>query len=392
MFGSIRRNGPLLAFPLLLSWGAITGYPGSLLADPPRGQAAGERPGFVVVDEETSQPIRRASVRIVDPFDDDDETESFSDARGRAVLLREFALRRVLNEVTDGKRFKVHGWRVKVSADGYEPSTTPLLEHMGEVIDLGAPKVTQPVVRLRRRQAGDQGQGPAAGTYVAREGYIGLTLVLHGDRFDALRSCPKICSEHTPWFETKHGVVARSRGALKLRVQGQELLPVRDGKEETWLPTDLVSVRWGRREYLIGEGELLAFCNAVNQGEEPRDSEYGFFLLGVGQEDAAVSGLPDVPATFGQYLLKEPINGVVTELLPDLRARVNVGRKQGLRAGMELVPTEKPDFSDMAIVHVEEGESVVKTKYPNGTYREIRVGDLVSTRRPPSRTTTPPAP
>src|SRR5262249_12947196 len=140
-------------------------------------------------------------------------------------------------------------------------------------------------------------------------------------------------------------------------------------------------------QYLVAREQGIAFCNAVNLGEEPRHSEYGDFALGEGQEAMAVTGLPEVPEPWSHYLLKAPVRGKVTELLPDLKAKVNVGRKQGLRAGMELVPTEEYLFSDMEIVDVEEGESVIRTKYPNGMYRKVRVGDIVSTHRPPSRVT-----
>lgn len=49
---------------------------GTPRAEPP------DRPGFVVRDGETSRPVANASVRVIDPFGDEDET--FSDARGRA--------------------------------------------------------------------------------------------------------------------------------------------------------------------------------------------------------------------------------------------------------------------------------------------------------------------
>ena len=162
----------------------------------------------------------------------------------------------------------------------------------------------------------------------------------------------------------------------------------RDGEEVKWLLNNLVRVKWGNRQYLVARDQGIAFCNAVNLGEEPRVHESGDFALGDGQQVMAVTGRPEVPEQWSDYLLKAPVRAEVTDLLPDLKAKVNVGRKQGLRAGMALVPTEKyrfsDMFSDMEVVSVEEGQSVTRTKYPNGIYRKIRVGDIVSTRRPRS--------
>ena len=209
-----------------------------------------------------------------------------------------------------------------------------------------------------------------------------ISLVISGDKFDALESCPKQCSEHTPWFEAKHGDVKRVDGVLQLIVRGQELIRRRDGEEYKWLPNDLVPVKWGKRQYLVAREQGIAFCNAVNRGKEPRDSEYGDFALGEGQEEMPVAGGPEIPEQWSQYLLKDPVQGEVTELLPDMKAKVNVGRKQGLRVGMELVATEV-EYIRMEIVSIDERESVVRIVQGMGAHRATRVGDLVSTGRPP---------
>jgi hypothetical protein len=125
--------------------------------------------------------------------------------------------------------------------------------------------------------------------------------------------------------------------------------------------------------------------NTVNQGEEPRDSDWGEFYMGEGHEKIKVSGLPDLPKPWNQYVLEAPVRGKVVEYLPDMMARVDIGRKDGLRAGMELVPAEEEFFSDQEIVTVEEAHATIKPKYPEGNYRAIRVGDLVSTRRAPRK-------
>ena len=83
--------------------------------------------------------------------------------------------------------------------------------------------------------------------------------------------------------------------------------------------------------------------------------------------------------------LGTPIRGEVTELLPDSEAKVNIGRKDGLRAGMELVSIDEHLLSRMEIVSLDEGDAVVRKQFPDDAYRKIRVGDTLSTRLPPSR-------
>jgi hypothetical protein len=195
-------------------------------------------------------------------------------------------------------------------------------------------------------------------------------------------SVPKLCSEHTPWFETARGHAEEKGGKLSLSIAAREEITRIDGREDNWFLNDLVRVRWGGRQYLISEGQFAAFCNAVNQGEEPRNDDYGDFFLGEGHEKIKVAGLPEVPEPWGRFLLKAPVQGRVIEVLPDLKAKVDVGMKDGIRIGMELVPTEESLFSAQVVVSVEEGGAIVKTKYPDGMYRKVRPGDLVSTKRP----------
>jgi hypothetical protein len=209
-----------------------------------------------------------------------------------------------------------------------------------------------------------------------------LSFVIAGDKFDALASCPKLCSEHTPWFEVKYGDVRRTAGGLQLSVRGQEVIRRTDGHEYNWFPNQLVPVQWGTRQYLVPTERRIAFCNAVNQGEEPRSDDFGEFALGEGQHEIAVTGGPEVPPGWAQYLLKEPVEGMVTELLPGSLARVSAGHKDGLRAGMELLPTDEKLPAQMEIVSVKERECVIKTKRTLGMDRDIRAGDVLSTARP----------
>jgi hypothetical protein len=371
---------------LTLAFAGIVILAGRLVAGPPVRFDDLLSLAFLVLDGETSSPIPGAALSLIDPFgnpsDDGDTDATLSDDRGRAVLSRDLDLGELVNKVKDGHQFRVLGWRVKVSARGYETSTTPLFEHTGEVIDDRAPTVKQPLIRLRRTKNPSHEDAVEWSTFVYRDWGSTVSLVFYGTKFDALLSCPKLCSHHTPWFESKYGTVTRVDGVLRFSIQRRELIPTKYEREDKWFVNNLVPVKWGKRQYLVPQEQGIAFCNAVNLGGEPRGSDYGGFPLGEGQEKLTVTGLPKVPEAWSQYLLKASVLGEVTELLPDFKAKVNVGRNQGLRPGMELVPIKLYLFSDMEIVSVEEKESIIKTKYPNGKYKKIQVGDIVSSHRP----------
>ena len=340
---------------------------------------------FVVVDDETALPVKGAAVRLLDPIgyesDDGEELVMFSDHRGKVALSRDFDLGKLVNDAKNGDRIKVVGWRVKVTAKGYDTSTTPLFEHTGEFIDERNPKVTRPNIRLRRNNDPKHDAGLERGTFLCRDIDMRISLGISGDRFDALLCCPKLCSKHTPWFEAKFGDVKRVDGVLQLIVRRQEQIRRRDGEEYKWLPNNLVTVKWGKRLYLIAKEQGIAFCNAVNQGGEPTGNFSGNFFLGEGHEEMPVTGLPEIPEEWSNYLLKSPVRGEVIELLPDSKGKVNVGRKQGLRVGMQLLATEV-EYIRMEILDIDERESVVRIVQGIGANRETRLGDVVSTCRP----------
>jgi hypothetical protein len=343
---------------------------------------------FVVVDAQTSLPVKDAEVRLIDPFeyrsDDGDDVVFFQNEQGKVVVARDFDLGELLNDVPNGGQIKALGWRVNVSAKGYTARTIPLCAFTGELIDKRNPAVKDAVIRLNRDNSRRLDSSLRCETFFCRDFGSRSSLVISGEKFDALLSCPKLCSEHTPWFEVKLGEVHRVDGTLQLIVQRQERIRGRDGEEFPWLGKTLIPVRWGQRQYLVGSEQFIAFCNAVNLGDEPRDSEWGDFYLGEGQEDIRVTGQPEVPARWSPYLLKEPVQGEVIELAGDSKAKVNLGRKHGLRVGMKLVPIDVESVG-MEVVSVDEGQCLVEITHGGGVDLKNEVAAVVSTRRPPRR-------
>ena len=127
---------------------------------------------FNVVDGKTSQPIRKATVQLMSPFDEPDEMPNddenhlkpapgleienaaakpmFTDDRGIVTLLPDFDIGDTVNTLRTGSRVKTAGWRVKVSASGYQPYTSPLFEYTGDPVDTDSPQLIPARIRLNR--------------------------------------------------------------------------------------------------------------------------------------------------------------------------------------------------------------------------------------------------
>jgi hypothetical protein len=211
--------------------------------------------------------------------------------------------------------------------------------------------------------AADQ-QGPQetlerlAGLYFFGDGFVGRTLMLHANgRFSFS-------------WEADDGGYHRDEGTAEI-VGG--LVSLHSEKSDTNRPgglphPKLLPVRWGKRVYLVPDGQVLDFCNAVNLGLEPREGWHGRFYLRMvwtekvraGLEEPRLdtaAGLPALPTRWGSYLLKRPLQGKVIRSfrdeegrrrlsdrltpgfvfnLEDERALVDLGSDDGLKVGMEL--------------------------------------------------------
>jgi hypothetical protein len=175
----------------------------------------------------------------------------------------------------------------------------------------------------------------------------------------------------------------------------ETIFPAKDGAAGAGVER-YVAIRWGERLYLVGDDEVLAFCNAANLGVEPRkdiwkDAEYmfayrgayfGTFHLRAGDEDRPATGLPEVPDKWKPYVLKKPVAGKVVSLGEGKTATINLGGKQGMKVGMVLAVDgdDAPSiWGGLEIVSVGETTSVVKVR------DEVVIGKAVSTRYYPKK-------
>ncbi len=152
---------------------------------------------------------------------------------------------------------------------------------------------------------------------------------------------------------------------------------------------ELIPVKWSGRLYLLSEGELEDFCNAVNLSVEPRLELvginysyvipyrfYGSFYLRDGDEKKKVSGKPLLPEKWGEFILKEPVDAVVLSIEQngeETLARIDKGSRDGLKVGMELI-NQGEEMTGAKVIAVGEKSARVQI------YRLLKVGDKLNSK------------
>lgn len=159
----------------------------------------------------------------------------------------------------------------------------------------------------------------------------------------------------------------------------------------------LEEIRWDRRTYLVPLAGEEAFCNAVNEGQEPRSSSWGATFLHWGDWNRSARGKPAVPDWCRSWLVDRPLEGRIQGLSENDRevrqlwdrgkARLDIGRQQGLRIGMRLYPPVPHSY--LVVVAVKQRQALAEVFGPasQGPWDpeelgRITVGQAVSTRRP----------
>jgi hypothetical protein len=161
---------------------------------------------------------------------------------------------------------------------------------------------------------------------------------------------------------------------------------------------EFVPVSWGTRRYLIPPDEIIAFCNSVNDGEEPRKDSFGQHLLRRDDEGKEVSGFPAVPDEYRPYLLSAPIEaaiiGVGTPTICtgrcDLKIRdtpvtLDTGSAKGLRVGMKLtvsVPEDMMESVRITKVETDRSEGIMSQIQLDEKEPLPKAGWRLSTRAP----------
>jgi hypothetical protein len=145
-------------------------------------------------------------------------------------------------------------------------------------------------------------------------------------------------------YDRNFGAVTNMNGRLRLSFSFENHRKGFQGIAEEFIP-----VKWGKRSYLIPSDDIIGFCNAVNSGYEPRETQLGMYLLRQGDEKLKCVGKPAVPAEYRTYLLKSPVKAEIVKVgqyttrpsvcdwrFKDTPVTLNVGKNSGLLPGMKL--------------------------------------------------------
>ncbi len=82
---------------------------------------------------------------------------------------------------------------------------------------------------------------------------------------------------------------------------------------------------------MIGSDELQEFCDAIVEGDEPRDRERGAFYL---QEPTVrVDGVPELPEKWAAYLRDNLVIGRIVEVTEGGHAKLDLGSADGIEKG-----------------------------------------------------------
>jgi len=142
--------------------------------------------------------------------------------------------------------------------------------------------------------------------------------------------------------ERNHGTVQETNNTVYLVLELQR-------RTDSRLPLAFFPIRWGQRRYLVPTNRVVAFCNSINSGYEPRyDLGSGAFLR-EGDQKERVQGEPSLPARYRPYLLTQPISAHIKKIgrsslrslhgdfvLRETVAVLNVGTKHGVLEGLNF--------------------------------------------------------
>jgi len=331
---------------------------------------------FQVVDGQTKAPIGGATVVTIDRFGDRSLPLS-ADRDGFVAVTEAFGAMGDRTPRLKTGRITFDGWLFEATAPGYSTRLAPLADVVPDSIAWGAPPPDPGTIGLLKTGTAPDREGAGIEQYTRFSGNP-VRLLLYGDRFYAVMND---FTEDTisPWFACVCGRLARDGDTLTLKLEREKKI---EYDHHDWHFDTLCRVPWGERHYLVAPSQWLSFCNAVNQGREPRSGDGGEFFLRNGGEKKLVNGLPKLRAQWDEYLLREPLRACVVRLGGDGEAVIDAGKASGLRKGMELMPEQRSAFSTQVVDSVEIDKAYLKTRYPNGSFRRIRVGDVVVSRIP----------
>ncbi len=129
------------------------------------------------------------------------------------------------------------------------------------------------------------------------------------------------------------------------------------------------SIRWQERFYLIPPERMQDFCDAIIDGDEPRDEGSGKFYLR--SPRGQVLGVPELPQQWADYLKQHLVLGKIVGIIDADRARVDVGKTSGIQPATVLVVRGRDRYGPqrLFVESVEDDQCIVGL--PDYTSSEI---------------------
>jgi hypothetical protein len=161
-------------------------------------------------------------------------------------------------------------------------------------------------------------------------------------------------------YDENRGKVTRDGDVIVLHPEKPN---VQEGFKGT--PTRFIPVKWGDRQYLISEAEMLGFCHRVAMGwsgDEPLGRNVTYYLKfdsrqGASRKLGKLSSKPEVPAGYREILE----GGFVAKVLRPAGADkvvIDKGRLDRVVVGIKLAPAASWDW--VSVVSVGDHESICK--------------------------------
>lgn len=174
------------------------------------------------------------------------------------------------------------------------------------------------------------------------------------------------------------GLYATNYGGAKL-TNGLLILAPRKPNQDFGTSIAFFPLRWGTRVYLVATNKLVDFCNCINDGSEPRVQCYGSHYLREKDWDKPVSGRPEIPVPWAEYLISKPIKGEIVYLVNNNEAWINIGSDNGLREGMTLTAWKSNPWTviSVRISVLEKDRCLIKHEWDD---EKLDIGMIVGTR------------
>ena len=142
-----------------------------------------------------------------------------------------------------------------------------------------------------------------------------------------------------------------------------------------------LSVRWENRSYRIPPDSMEQFCDAIIQGDEPRNDIGGAYYLRYPAPKA--DGIPELPKQWADYLDQHLVMGEIVEVMDDGRVRVDMGKAKGIEPESVLAVQGRDRYGArrLVVVSIDDESCIAVDPDPERSSAPLEVGMHLVTQR-----------